>query len=147
MHVSLQRYQRPAEGTQQHDRLMLLCYAALMVIYCIGLVVILFAVVIIFLYALVLGEASAISLGAYTVLSLILTAAISIVSWMFKNRVFSNTKIEDKNKESDKKNNENVDEEQSATDNGEALTVFVNENTPINGNGQEVETYGAADNN
>lgn len=93
-----------------------------------------------------LGEASAISVGAYTVLSLIPTAAISIVSWMFKNRVFSNTKMKDKN-ESDKKNNGNVDEEQSATDNGEALTVFVNENTPINGNGQEVETYGAADNN
>ena len=142
IHVSLQIYQRSAEGAQQHDRY----DAALAVTYCIGSIVVLFAVVSFFLYALVLGEASAIPTGAYTFLSLIPipTAAIPIVSWMFENRVFSNTKMKDKN-ESDKKNNETVDEEQSATDNGEALTV--NENTPTNGNGQEVETYGAADNN
>ena len=107
-----------------------------------------FIVVIQFLYSLVLGEASAISTGPYTVLSLVPTAAISVAVWLVKNKVFSSgTKEEDENKEPDKKKNENEDEKNSAINNGEALTLVVNEETPFNGNDQEVKTYGAASSN
>ena len=147
VHITIQRYRYHTidhgidHGLHQLRRSI---FIFMMIIYCIVFLILLFAIVIILLYALVLGEASAISTGLYTVLSLIPTAVISVVSWMFKNKVFSNTSSANKNKESEEKMNENVDEEQSATHNGVALTVFVNENTPINRNDQEVETYGAA---
>ena len=104
--------------------------------------ILIFAIVIQFLYVLVLGEASAISTGPYTVLSLIPTAAISAAGWLVKNKVFSNV-----NEKEDKKE-PNQENDKSAT-NGEAstLTLVVNEGTPINGNNQEVKSYGTAHNN
>ena len=107
-----------------------------------------FALVIQFLYQLVLGEASAVSAGPYTVLSLIPSAAISAAGWLVKNKVFSSiTEKEDKDKVSSNENkDENEDEKKSATNNGELLTLVVNEETPFNGNDREVKTYSAASN-
>ena len=102
-----------------------------------------FGVVIQFLYVLVLGEASAISTGPYTVLSLIPTAAISAAGWLVKNKVFSSI---DEKEDKEEPNQEN---DESVTNDGEAraLTLVVNEDTPFNGNNQEVRSYGTADNN
>ena len=101
---------------------------------------IMFLLVIQFLYLLVLGKASAISTGPYTVLSLIPTAAISAASWLVKNKVFSSV---DEKEDKEEHNQEN---DKSATNDDEALTLVVNEGSPINGNNQEVKSYGTADN-
>ena len=100
-----------------------------------------FVLVIQFLYLLVLGEASAISAGPYTVLSLIPTAAISAAIWLVKNKVFVNSNIDIYKKED--KNKSNEDKNISATNDSEALTLVVNEDTPFNGNDQEMGSYGA----
>ena len=106
-----------------------------------------FIVVIQFLYSLVLGEASAISAGPYTVLSLIPSAAISVATWLVKNKVFSSgAKKEDKIKESDKKMDGNKSKKKSTANNGKTVTLVIDEETPITRNDQEVKTYGAADN-
>lgn len=44
-----------------------------------------------FLYDVVLSEASPFTTGPYTVLSLIPSAAISVATWMIKNKVFSDS--------------------------------------------------------
>ncbi len=93
-----------------------------------------FVIVFLFLYVLVLGEASAISEGPYTVLSLIPTAAISATGWLIKNKVLNISSISEK-----EDNNElNQENEESAVNDGENLTLVVNEDTP--------ESYGATDN-
>ena len=148
--LTIQRYHTMYHDLHRSTFLISMMYILIMIIYCIGFLILLFTIVIILLYALVFGEASAISTGLYAVLSLIPTAVISFVSWMFKNKVFSNTnsaKMEDKNKESEEKKNDNIDKEQSATNTGEVLTICVNENTPINGNDHEIKIYGAAGGN
>lgn len=109
-----------------------------------------FTIVIHFLYALVLGEASAISAGPYTVLSLIPTAAISAVSWLFKNKVFSSTAEEEDEQPKDDNEDDTGDNENGGTHSeadGEALRLVVNEDTPASRNGREVNSYGATGNN
>jgi hypothetical protein len=93
-----------------------------------------FVIVFLFLYILVLGEASAISEGQYTVLSLI-PIAISATGWLIKNKVLNISSISEK-EDSNEPNQEN---EEPAVNDGENLTLVVNEDTP--------ESYGATDHN
>jgi hypothetical protein len=122
-----------------------------------------FVIVIQILYVLImmLGEASVISAVPYTLLLSIPTPAVSAASWLVKNKIFSSVNEEEDKKESNQENeeneesatnngevlalvvrNDNEDKKKAATNDSEALTLVVNEETPINGNDEEIKTYG-----
>ena len=67
----------------------------------------LFLVLVIILYIVAIGKTSVITFSFYGVLSLLPSAAITAVSWMFKNKVF---KEGDEDNEPGSENNEPVTE-------------------------------------
>ena len=97
------------------------------------------------LYDIVLSEASPITAGPYTVLSLIPSVAISVATWMIKNKVFSDTTnispiTSDGNRGGEGNQTRNLSSDDHVD--GERLLLVANGDSPA----ENQTTYGSSNN-